>query len=801
MRRALLLLCAGIAIATFVVDVPLALKLALHSLAASASLLLLCKFSNLKSPLKRGFSQLFIAALLFLAGVVWHLEWAYTGLNKRLPESLEGTTLEVEGIVTGLPERSLIAQQFQFQILQGPTSFSPRKIVLNYYGDAVIQPGQYWRFAVRLNRVHGFSNPGGFDYEGWLFQQGISARGYVRNSPAKQLLDAPRIGFRAAALVQLHSLRYSLKVKLEEVLEGAPYGGLLIALILGDRSAVSQDNWQLFTATGSNHLFVISGLHIGMITGFVLWVALSAGKIAGIGRYLPAQKFAALFALVAGFVYALLAGFSLPTQRAFIMIAVLICSLFWNTRYPMSFRLVVALLAVLLLNPLAASSSGFWLSFTAVGALLAFADSSRSPPLNEESGRTYRETLINVVPVFVRPQIIVFVALAVPLIFFTQQLSLIAPLVNIIAIPLVGFLVVPLCFIALLLSYLHLPTAAVLLAIAHEIVHWLLSLMSLLVSWGSGIVQLHIPQLTSVQLFALSIAALLLLMPTGVCRKSLALPLLLCILPMPSWLSTEGEKVDALRLLVVDVGQGLAVIVQTKNHTLLYDTGANLSPDFNIGSAVLVPTLRAFKISALDAVVVSHADNDHAGGLRGVEGNIPIRNLISNRQGLRSDLPLSLCSATNDWNWDGVEFRFLKTGLDSPSENNSSCVLQIRSGAVSILLPGDIERQAELELALRYGSDLASTVLLAPHHGSSSSSSYAFLKRVEPRYVVFSAGYRNSFGHPHERVLERYAEFSSETFFTFESGMISFEFSEVGVQQGKIANIHKYREQKSRYWY
>jgi len=198
---------------------------------------------------------------------------------------------------------------------------------------------------------------------------------------------------------------------------------------------------------------------------------------------------------------------------------------------------------------------------------------------------------------------------------------------------------------------------------------------------------------------------------------------------------------------------------------------------------------------------VSHADNDHSGGLRGIEGNIPIGKLISNRHGLSRQLPLTLCTDTSDWKWDGVEFRFLKSGLDSPSENDSSCVLQIRSSAASILLPGDIEREAEAELAVRYGSSLASTVLLAPHHGSSSSSSYAFLKRVKPRYTVFSAGYRNSFGHPHERVLERYAEFSSETLFTFESGMISFEFSEAGVRHGRVVDIHKHREQNSHYWH
>ncbi|PCI76335.1 MAG: DNA internalization-related competence protein ComEC/Rec2, partial [SAR86 cluster bacterium] len=757
--------------------------------------------------------RLVIGLLLVSLGAGWHLRWANDRLSERLPLILEGETLQVEGVVIGLPERSLIAQQFQFEILRAPSGFFPRKVILNYYGGTTVIPGQYWRLAVRLNRPHGFANPGGFDYEAWLFQQGVSARGYVRDSASNQLIPAlsKDVGFYPS--VWLHSVRYSLKIKLQRMLAGSQYGGLLMALLLGDRSGISQDSWKLFTATGSNHLFVISGLHIGMISGFVFWLALLVGRLVRIGRLVPAQKFAAFFALVAALMYALLAGFSLPTQRAFIMIAVLICGLFWNTRYQVSFRLLLAMFAVLLLNPLALISSGFWLSFIAVAALLAFAGSSQASVSVEQIEVPLGERVAAVARFLVRPQLIVFIALGVPLIFFTQQLSLLAPVVNIIAIPVVGFLIVPICFASLLVSFVHEPAAILLFSIAHGGIALLIEFMEFLVAWGSSSLQLQVAQPNSWNVLALFFAVLLLLLPKGVCRRGLVIPLMLCVLPIPERLRSSTGEVNILRLHVIDVGQGLAVIVQTRHHALLYDTGANLSPDFNIGSAVVVPALRALGIRSLAAVVVSHGDNDHAGGLSGVEGGMHVERLIGNRKDLKAKLPVALCLDVDDWNWDGVEFRFLQSGLDHSSENNSSCVLQIRSSAGSILLPGDIEREAEAQLARRYGAELASDVLLAPHHGSGSSSSYAFLKRVKPAYVVFSAGYRNSFGHPHGQVAERYTEFASRGFTTSETGMLSLEFggtrrgessegfSKKAAPEDTIVRISEYRKQNSRYWH
>ncbi len=796
MRCAILVFCAGIVSAVFATDVPLSLSIILGFTLLVGALLFLTVMLGSHRHVQRSLALL----VIFLLGLDWHLLWASAGLGERLPRELEGVTFEVEGVVVGLPERSPIAQQFQFQILRSPSGFHPRKVTLSYYGDTPIVTGQYWRLAVRLNRPHGFANPGGIDYEAWLFQQGISARGYVRESGRNELLLARQRPEYFVPEVWIHSLRYSLRVRLQRLSDELPYAGLLTALVLGDRSAISQDDWNLFGVTGSNHLFVISGLHIGLVSGFCYYLSLLLGRGLRIGRVVPAQKIAALCALAAAFSYALLAGFTLPTQRAFIMIAVLICGLFWYTRYLISFRLLFALWVVLLINPLAFTSSGFWLSFIAVAALLSFADTTPLIPHGEEFVPSLRTRLGYITSNYVKPQIIVLVALAIPLIVFTGQLSLLAPIVNIVAIPVVGFLIVPLCFAALLLSYMHEAAAAILLGAAHGSIASLIRFMEILSEWGKDSLQLQFAQAGAMQLLAMFLAAALLLLPKCVCRTTLIFPLLLPLFPLPASIASPIEANRFLRFHIMDVGQGLAVVVQTERHVLLYDSGAKLSPDFNMGSAVIVPALRAWGISRLDAVVISHGDNDHAGGLTGILQHMEVDTLIANDPHIDANREADLCDSVADWNWDGVGFRFLRSGVSFADENNSSCVLQVRFAGAGLLLPGDIERDAETALVLRYGAELKTTVMLAPHHGSLSSSSYGLLKNVRPDYVVFSAGYHNSFGHPHGKIESRFREFASRALTTSEVGMISFHFGAGEARAAASVSPDLYRERNFRYW-
>ncbi len=802
MRYALLLFCAGITGAAFFSDVPAALQPA----QIGFSLLLLISFVVVRLYPHSLLTKAICSLCCVLLGLLWHLLWADRLLQQRLPERLEGMTMLVEGVVLGLPQRSAIAQQFEFNITDSESGFVQRKVLLNYYGSETIVPGQFWRFAVRLNRPHGFSNPGGFDYEGWLFQRRISAKGYVRNRDDNQLLAefAPFPVTGPSAL--MNYWRYGLKSRIEKVLAGSPAVGLILALTLGDKSAISQSEWQLFSATGSNHLFVISGLHIGMVAGFFYYLLMLLLRLLQPSSFAyPAQKTAAFVALLAAFVYALLAGFTLPTQRALIMIAVFMLGSLSSRQYLVSFRYLLALAVVLALNPLAMTTSGFWLSFSAVAALLLAVNVKRTSLIAGQLRNSFREKLANTIYYLVKPQFVVFVALSLPLVFWNQPLSLLSPLVNIIAIPIVGFLVLPLCFLALVVSVINEPLSGLLFVLVDNILTKLLGFMGYFLESGGEIFVFGFSGLSPWHVLPLFFAVLLLLLPKAVVGRALVVPLcmpvLLPIVSVAFPLAENTAKTELLRFHIVDVGQGLAAILETAQHVLVYDTGANLSPDFNIGSAVLVPVLHSLGISAIDKVVISHGDNDHAGGLSGLESSMTIKHLISNDADMNSNLKVSLCTESDSWEWDGVEFRFLQTRLDYASENNNSCVLQIIFAETRILLPGDIEREAEIDLVLRYGRQLDSTVLIAPHHGSASSSSYGLLKHARPTYVVFSAGYRNSFNHPNEEVVARYLDFGSVVLFTADTGMISFDFDSQAdpARQSSMAKL--YREENSRYWH
>lgn len=737
-------------------------------------------------------------------------------MGQRLATELEGVNIQVEGVILNLPEKSDIAQQFEFLIGKNEVGLEGRKVLLNYYGEETIVPGQLWEFELRLNRPHGFSNPGGFDYEAWLFQNNISAKGYVRNSSSNRLIvelaSAALLSRTALIHTRINYCRYILKSKIEKALAGSPYLGMVVALTLGDKSAIAQADWQLFSATGSNHLFVISGLHIGMISGFCYWLAMMLlQKTRLMSQRVPAQKIAALVALVAALGYALLAGFTLPTQRALVMISVLIIGNLSDRQYLISFRFLLAATIVLMINPLAYVSSGFWLSFAAVGGLLVAARLVQSPVEPSVLQPSFRSRMSRAFRILVKSQFVVFIALALPLVFWTGQLSLIAPLVNMIAIPVVGFLLVPLCFLALLLDFFSQAMSEFVFYFVENTLAVILWFMKSVLEQAGGISFLKFSSFSLGELVSLSFAVLLLLLPRGVLNRYLLIPLCLpLIVPAISeYLSGTGivklrdtaPQAPSMSLHIVDVGQGLSVIVETSNHLLVYDAGANLSSEFNIGSAVLAPVLQSLGHDKIDTVVISHGDNDHAGGLIGIQSDFDIQRLISNDRELLSESDVDLCTEVASWKWDLVEFRFLQTGLDYQSENNNSCVLQIVFGTHRILLPGDIEREAEFQLVRRYGEKLRSTVLIAPHHGSKSSSSYALLKKVRAEAVVFSAGYKNSFNHPNESVLRRYKEFGSEAFFTATGGMISFGYS-MGIDDVSDAGTPTlHREENSRYWH
>lgn len=730
-------------------------------------------------------------------GLCWGIGFGLYRLDSLLPDPLEEVDFWVSGTVGGLPQRNGRAQQAAFKVEQScfelapvdcsPRTdfFSPRLILLNYYGNATLAPGQRWRWRVRLNRPHGFANPGGFDYEGWLLMQGYAAKGYVRDTSLNLRLPDARKG--------IDTLRYALRERLAQMLASASHKGILLALIIGDREQISQEHWALFSATGTNHLIVISGLHVGFIAMMGYWLGNVLARIWPrlILRF-PAQKCGALAALGTAFAYSLLAGFSLPTQRALIMVAVFMLGRLRGQEPQRSFSFFLAMCGVLLANPLSPISAGFWLSFGAVGTLLLAFGARLTLVQGEDAGHDFSGRTLRIWQHWGEPQAMVFVGMSVPLLIWTAQISLFSPLANLFAIPLVSLLIVPVALLAVAVLPVSAFASEWLLLVANRLLEGLnvglQGVDSLAANWGVW----EANPLSPWALLFASLGTLLLLLPRGWPGRVLV-PVLLAPLV---WPVTQSLPLGQARITVLDVGQGLAIVVRTANHSLLYDTGPRFSADFDAGSGVVLPYLRTIGIGRLDTLVVSHADNDHRGGLDPLLNLIEVQNLLMSTS---APLPAGAepCVRGQSWQWDGVQFDMLYPPVGRGYQgNDSSCVLRITAGKSVALFGGDIERAAEAALVSLEGKALASRLLIAPHHGSQTSSTSLFLEAVRPRVVVVSAGYRSQFGHPAPQVAQRYEARGISVLNTALSGALEFTLggvdSRVPIQ---------YRIDQPRYWY
>lgn len=773
-----------------------------------------------------------------LLGVAWGVHCGHGLVNSLLPEHWQGQDVWVVGTVEGLPvqyqQHGSSVQRFDLrleepvcravtsseQFEQLPvTCQSLRRLRLSWYssGDTQIEkiiPGQRWRLQVRAKRPHGMANPGGFDYQSWLLQQGFGAVGYVRNNMANQRL--------ADARYSIDRLRWQGAVYLDRQLAGRTHRAVLKALLLGDKRDIEPEQWDMYARTGLTHLLVISGLHVGLVS----MLAFFCGRLTSllINPNGAAERCGALLAIFVAFSYSAAAGFSLPTQRALVMVVVLMLSLLLRRNLAPGQAIVTALLVCLLWDPLAPVSLSFWMSFAAV-AVLCYGSCGR-----REGADTSRRKLG-------ASQYLVFIGLLPVLAILLGQISLLSPLVNLFAVPLFSVLIVPCNMLAALLAVVH-DEAALWL---WQWLDWLLvmffdTVAALDRSAGGSV--LYIPGQSVASKILAVLAALILLLPKGFPLRYLGWLLLLPMLLTRPQPPAAGD----VYLTVLDVGQGLSVVVQTANHTLVYDVGPSMGDNFSTATAALLPYLRHRAIDRLDALVLSHADNDHAGGWASLVSALPVHSLLlgeavlpgrsigvkdkveerqSAAQTIEQPLPNSVglstvvssrsapvtentpgkpCYAGQQWQWDGVQFAFLHPldGRDYRSANNRSCVLKITAGDSSFLLAGDIERPVERQLLHRErGSGrLRSTVLIAPHHGSSTSSTWPFIRAVNPQHVVFASGYRNRFHHPKPEVVERYRHHQCTLHNTSENGAVSFR-----VRAGKLLPVQHYRQRISRYWH
>ncbi|MGB5830383.1 MAG: DNA internalization-related competence protein ComEC/Rec2 [Thiohalocapsa sp.] len=681
---------------------------------------------------RRGWRE--IAAVLGFSLAQLH---ACAVLCDPFPEALRAQVLVADGTVVSLPDQRQNSQRFLFRIdrlSRGANPVDFRGVVrLSWYGDSPpLWAGERWRLVVRLKPPHGFVNPGGFDYERWLFQQGIAATGHVRDDSVNALLDDGPGRYRLALWRQV------LRERLDAAFDGdgpskAPVQALVQALVLGDRGGLTPEQWAVFSRTGTSHLIAISGLHIGLVAGFAFFLARWLwSRSSWLVRRLAAPRAAAFVALMAAAGYAGLAGFAISTQRALVMLAVVMIALMAGRTIRPSSALVLALVAVLLLDPVSVLSFGFWLSFGAVAVLLYALGRRLAPP--------------HVILRWGRAQWAVAVGLVPMLLLFFGRASLVAPLVNLIAVPLFG-LILPGILLAVALTLLldwHWPLGMV--GIALDQSYALLKLVAGLPMssmtlggrpnwvWGAAIA-----------------GALLMLAPRGLPGRWLGLVFLLPLGLIRPPVPADGEA----HFTLLDVGQGLSAVVRTRGHVMVYDVGPRYPSGFETGSVVVAPYLRNLGVDNVDLLIASHADQDHVGGLHGLLDNIDVAEIISGESGALEGVDAAGCRRGQRWNWDGVDFQLLHPEDDGYTGNDSSCLLRVKTARASLLLPGDVERAVEATIVARDADRLRSDILVAAHHGSATSTSAGFLAAVDPAWVLYAAGYANRWGFPAGEVRER----------------------------------------------
>ena len=722
--------------------------------------------------------------LFLLAGFLWVTLRAGALLADRLPTELEGVDLRVEGRIADLPVASERGLRFAFDIeraWQGDQPVSvPRTVQLSIYGATpVLHVGDLWAFTVRLKRPHGFQNPGGFDYEAHLFQLRVRATGYVREHEPYRLI-AP-LGTQAEGVLpgyRLNRFRQMLSGRIQALLPDNQFAPMITAFANGDDDAIPDDQWQVLTRTGTGHLIAISGMNIGLVAGLMFFLVRWLWSLPGLTvLFVPAPLVAAGAALLAALGYAALAGFAIPTQRALVMLAVALGGVFLRRRTPPSVLLAAALLAVLLVDPLAVISPGFWLSFAAVAVILY--------AISGADAKNWKERLI----AWGRLQWAIAAGLLPLLLFLFQQVSLSGPFANLVAIPVVELVVIPATLLGVAGSFI-LPDslAAWPFLLAAKALAMLWPMLELLARVeGSQWIQ-HNPPLWT--LGAALVGVLLLLAPRGVPARWLGLVWLLPMFLVRPALPAPGEA----RVTLLDVGQGLAVVVQTAGHTLVYDTGARLSARVAAGRAVVVPFLRHTGVTRVDTLIVSHGDNDHIGGSASLLAAMPVTRVLSSVPERLANA--EACLSGQQWVWDGVRFEMLHPDRDSPfTGNNLSCVLRIVSRHGRALLPGDIAAKAERAILLERKGQLAAEVLVVPHHGSKSSSTETFLDTVRPRVALLPVGYRNRYRHPHPAVVARYVERGIALEDSAAAGAISVLLDAAGLL------IDRHRDTQRRYWH
>lgn len=715
----------------------------------------------------------------FLFGFIWTAWCAHSLLSWSLPKNFEGKSILVNGYIQSIPNTDAWQTNFNFLLdaINHEDYKLNKKVLVKLTwrnNNHSLKVGDKWQLLVRLKRIHTSQNPGSFDYEAWALQKGLRATGYVVSSSEKNILIDHYWYF-----YPINQIRQLLAKNIKAHLPNSNTSHWLLALTIGQRTGIEANDWRILRRTGTNHLMAIAGLHIGIIATIVHYCfAYLWRRIPKLMLWLPASQASACAALGAAFLYSGLAGFSIPTQRACLMLTVFIATLLIRRQVQSWQSWSVALLLILLINPLSVLTESFWLSFGTI-ALIIFGMQGRIAP----NGVWWK---------WGRVQWVIGVGLIPMSLYFFGECSLVSFIANCVAVPWLAFFILPFCFLSAVFILFLPKLAEVLLLTADKS----LSLLWMCLTWLSDLSfstwNQVMPNYTI--LVITIIAYLIFLLPSGFPGRWLSivwmLPLIFYQFPKPN--------MGTYWLTMLDVGQGLAIVVQTHSHILVYDTGPKYHDNFDLGEQVVVPFLKTINTKKIDMLIVSHADNDHSGGAQALISTFSVLNIRASVPEKIISSHVQLCLSGEKWQWDGVNFEFIYPSRDFLKlGNDSSCVLRIDNGQTKILLTGDIEHFAEKILINHSYDKLSADILQAPHHGSKTSGLNNFIEAVHPKVVLYSVGYRNRYHFPHASIVKSYSEINAQQFSTSDSGSIQIKMG----QTKESLNVFLYRKAHRKYWY
>lgn len=698
-------------------------------------------------------------ALLGFSLACLHAAYA---LSIQLPVEDERAELTVTGRIVDLPTVEPRRTRFTLEVDRDAASAGPlrgRTVRLSWYDhgkpDArpVLRAGERWSLRIRARAPRGLRNPGGADAEKHALAQRIAATGYVHVPAAAQRLELAR---------GLGAWRERMSERIGSVVPQTS-SRFIRALALGDTRGLDEEDWHVLRANGLTHLIAISGFHVGLVAGFFALLARALVRsLPALMRRWPAPVIAAAAAVLGAGGYAAAAGFSLPTVRTLLMIAAVAAARMVRRSSPVSQSLAIATFAVVLVDPLALLQAGFWLSFAGVAWLVWCL-----PGTVERGPRAW-------VGGFVSAQGVATVGLLPLCVALFGQASLAGPFANLLAVPWWSLGVVPLALLGLGLESIADSTGGPV---------WRLAANAFDLSWpvfdrlaASPLALWWLPEAAPIAVPLALVGAVWLLLPRGLPGRGLALLLWLPLLWPDRKLPARGEA----EIVALDVGQGLAVVVRTARHTLLYDMGPAVPDGFDAGERAVVPALRAFGIARLDRAIVSHGDNDHAGGFEAVQRDLAIdATYAPEGAGLDGARP---CVVGQSWQWDGVTFRMLHPTPYFPYlGNEASCVLRIETRHGAALLTGDIGHVIERALVHRASAELKADVVFVAHHGSAGSSEPAFVAATGARHALVSSGHGNRFGHPKPTVVARWREAGAQVHDTALGGALRVTFAAAGI--------------------